>query len=333
MITDIIISRLNEIIECMKSFDAKRGTFKYSDIEQDFRATKIFFGNEHKFDFGYAERMINDKYGSYKIFDAGYKEMMSGSVDKLEQIDCVSKIIAAVSKCDNFCLLRRDDDTFFALDYFDEKSFYDEEYLTKKDGTTFYYVPDLNDWKTAKFAKDEDDTIFYTYSYYIILLAKLVSETVNSCHPFRIKTDEDRTKAIEQKKRSKLESRSLHAQRYIDKSIKDHLSVKDYTMLSTYVTAYIIGYEMSKVNAYKISDIGELTVEDIFTFSNTLHMNFIKDQAHRKKKEQALASIRMLKKVFKVLDSWEVDPIYSNWANRGKSSKHIKINRLDDDID
>lgn len=278
--------------------------------------------------------MINDKYGSYKIFDAGYKKFMnSGTDNDLEQIDCVSKIIAAVSNCDNFCLLRRDDDTFYALDFFDEKSFYDEDYLTKDDGSTFYYVPDLNDWKTAKFAKNEDDTIFYTYSYYIILLAKLVSETVNTCHPFRLKTAEDRTKAIEQKKRSKLESRSLKAQQYIYKSIKDHLSAKDYAMLSEYVTTYIIGSEMSENNAYKISDIGELTVEDIFAFSNTLHMNFIKDQARQHKKEQALASIRMLKKVFKVLTDWEVEPIYSNWANRGKSAKYIKLNYLYDDID
>lgn len=333
MTTDIIISRLNEIIECMKSFDAKRGTFEYSEKRGDFMATKLFFGDEHKFDFGFAERMINDKYGSYKIFDAGYKEMMSGSVDKLEQIDCVSKIITAVSKCDNFCLLRRDDDTFFALDYFDEKSFYDEEYLTKKDGTTFYYVPDLNDWKTAKLAKDEDDTIFYTYSYYIILLAKLVSETINTCHPFRLKTDEDRAQAIEQKKRSKLESRRLQAQQYMDKSIKDHLSIKDYAMLREYVTSYIAGCEMFENNVCKISDIGELTIEDIFAFSNTLHMNFIRNQALGNKKDQALASIRMLKKVFKVLDGWEVDPIYSNWANRGNSSKHIKRNYLYDDID
>lgn len=43
MIADIIISRLNEIIECVKSFDEKRGTLKYSENRDDFMATKLFF--------------------------------------------------------------------------------------------------------------------------------------------------------------------------------------------------------------------------------------------------------------------------------------------------
>lgn len=184
MNTDIIINRLNEIINCMKSFDAKRGTFEYSEKRDDFAATKLFFGDEHKTDFVNAEYMINDKYGAYKIFESGYMKFMSSNELKdFERDDIIAKIISAVRTCDNFLLMQRTDKSFIGLEYFDEKSFFDEEYLTKKDGTPFYYVPDLNDWKTAKFATNEDDIIFYKYSYYIILMAKLLCDTINTSLP------------------------------------------------------------------------------------------------------------------------------------------------------
>lgn len=180
MDSDIIISKLRETIYYMKRLDIKRGEIKYD------RTTKEC-SNEKQFtdavDFDEINDFLKCKYNSLNIFTLGFKEFMKSKyVGEYEKIILLYEVHKIARECDNISCFHGNNLDLYELDYWDEKSFYYTDLIIDEEGE-YWYEPDLESYK-AHCDKDNNVVIFYKYSYYIISIAKLIVETINTRLPF-----------------------------------------------------------------------------------------------------------------------------------------------------
>lgn len=181
---EIILERLRGIVTYMAELDKKRGILKISAIDNKKMFAATFFDDrECEHDFRIADYYIKNKLGDLMMFRKGYAEAVNSSLmSEYQKEDLATRVLSILDESDNFWTGRAGNNDWIHIDYFDAKSGYDED-LFYIEGEHFYYTPDIEDWRTAKFASCDNDIFFYKYSYYILLIAKEIADTINSNVP------------------------------------------------------------------------------------------------------------------------------------------------------
>lgn len=171
---NIILNALRESIDYIKKLDDIRGgldenthepenTFENVDFERDYRE---------------ADRFLNERYFSLKIFESGFSEFMSSEIPaKYEKIYLLSQILIISRTCENLYPTLHNSD-IISIGYFDEKIGFDEDWRVINDEYVWCY-PDLESLKTLS-SGERELNIYYNYSYYIISIAKIISEAVDN---------------------------------------------------------------------------------------------------------------------------------------------------------
>ena len=171
---NIVLNALRESIDYIKKLDEIRGeldenthepenTFENVDFERDYRE---------------ADRFLNERYFSLKIFESGFSEFMSSEIPaKYEKIYLLSQILIISRTCENLYPTLHNSD-IISIGYFDEKIGFDEDWRVINDEYVWCY-PDLESLKTLS-SGERELNIYYNYSYYIISIAKIISEAVDN---------------------------------------------------------------------------------------------------------------------------------------------------------
>lgn len=179
---NIILNALRESIDYIKKLDQIRGelvklsdesekynflpenTFKYLDFERDYRD---------------ADGFLNNKYLSLKIFESGFSEFMSSEITaKYEKTYLMSQILKISKTCNNLVWYGDLEYDIFTYDCYDKNTDFEEDYRTLN-GETYWFVPDLEGYKNA-YPDHRELNIYYNYSYYLISIAKKISDAVNN---------------------------------------------------------------------------------------------------------------------------------------------------------
>lgn len=170
---NIILNALRESVDYIKKLDDIRG-----ELNENLEPINTFENVSFKNDFQDADMFLNNKYFSLKIFESGFSEFMSSeNTAKFEKIYLLSQILIISRSCDNLHPSLYNDE-IISLNYFDEKTGFDEDWR-EIDGEFVWCIPDLEDYKNA-FPDNRVLHIYYKYSYYIISIAKIISEVVNN---------------------------------------------------------------------------------------------------------------------------------------------------------
>lgn len=170
---NIILNALRESVDYIKKLDDIRG-----ELNENLEPINTFENVSFKNDFRDAVMFLNNKYLSLKIFESGFNEFMgSENTAKFEKKYLLAQILIISRSCDNLHPLLYNDE-IISLNYFDEKTGFDEDWR-EIDGEFVWCIPDLEDYKNA-FPDNRVLHIYYKYSYYIISIAKIISEVVNN---------------------------------------------------------------------------------------------------------------------------------------------------------
>lgn len=170
---NIILNALRESIDYIKKLDDIRG-----ELNENLEPINTFENVSFENDFRDAVMFLNFGYLPLKIFEIGFNEFMgSENTAKFEKKYLLSQILIISRSCDNLHPLLYNDE-IISLNYFDEKTGFDEDWR-EIDGEFVWCIPDLEDYKNA-FPDNRVLHIYYKYSYYIISIAKIISEVVNN---------------------------------------------------------------------------------------------------------------------------------------------------------
>lgn len=170
---NIILNALRESVDYIKKLDDIRG-----ELNENLEPINTFEDVDFERDFRDADMFLNFGYLSLKIFESGFNEFMgSENTAKFEKKYLLSQILIISRSCDNLHPSLYNDE-IISLNYFDEKTGFDEDWR-EIDGEFVWCIPDLEDYKNA-FPDNRVLHIYYKYSYYIISIAKIISEVVNN---------------------------------------------------------------------------------------------------------------------------------------------------------
>lgn len=176
---NIVLNALRESIDYIKKLDEIRGELDENTLEPK----NAFENVDFERDYQDADMFLNNKYLSLRIFEKGFDEFMSSEIPaKYEKIYLLSQILIISKTCDNLIWSGSKEYEIYTYDYFDEKSGFDEDWRDI-DGERVWCMPDLDSFKTL-FSGERELNIFFNYSYYIISIAKIISDAVNK-HLFK----------------------------------------------------------------------------------------------------------------------------------------------------
>lgn len=170
---NIILNALRESIDYIKKLDDIRGK-----LDENLEPINTFENVSFKNDFQDADMFLNNIYLPLKIFEIGFNEFMgSENTSETEKKCLLAKILEITKTCNcidwRFCTY-----DIFTYNYFDEETGFDVDWR-KIDGESDWCYPDLEAYKNA-FPDERELNIYYKYSYYIISIAKIISEAVNN---------------------------------------------------------------------------------------------------------------------------------------------------------
>lgn len=185
---NIILNALRESVDYIKKLDQIRGELvelRGELVELRRESDKYKFMPENTFeylnferDYRDADDFLNNKYLSLKIFESGFSEFMSSEITaKYEKTYLMSQIFIISKTCDNLAWFGNLEYDAFSYDYYDEKTGFDDEWRMI-DGEYVWCTPDLESYKTL-YKGEKNLDIYYNYSYYLISIAKKISDAVN----------------------------------------------------------------------------------------------------------------------------------------------------------
>jgi len=183
MDSDIIIKNLKEAASYIEELDELRGCLEYKN--EKWRTTIPFFLKD-PINFLNIDHRINDNLSCVRIFEEGFEEYMkTPSILNHNKKNLLKEVAEIARDNNNFFVAHYSKKEYYKLEYYDEKSGYDDEFRENEDGEEVWCTPDLDSFLDFK-DEDEDINVFYKISYYIISIAKRISEAVNNNSEFAL---------------------------------------------------------------------------------------------------------------------------------------------------